>query len=299
MGVGSFSVFEQQRPTPTYIYRLQQALLELGSYALPVQQAAFFDLDKTILATSSSLAFSKPLYEQGLIKRADVVKSAYRQFVFTIAGATHEQTERMRQHLSALVTGWEVKDLQRLIEDSLEESITPLVHEEILTVLKRHQADGHKVVIVSASGNEIVGPISEILGADDFIATELEIFNGKYTGAITFYAYGENKVTAISAFATKHNIDLNASYAYSDSITDLPMLEVVGHPVVVNPDVALNEVALERSWPVIRCEKPVALKKPLLDYPEQRKKAVLGVTALALLTTWLVSRRKKNKRDAA
>ena len=264
-----------------------------------MQKAAFFDLDKTILATSSSLAFSKPLYEQGLIKRADVVRGAYRQFVFTIAGATHEQTERMRHHLSALVTGWEVKDLQQLIQDSLIESISPLVHEEILAILKRHQADGYKVIIVSASGNEIVGPISEILGADDYIATELEIFHGKYTGAITFYAYGENKVIAINNYAEKHSIDLNASYAYSDSITDLPMLEVVGHPIVVNPDAPLNEVAVERSWPVIRCEKPVALKKPLIDYPDQRKKAVLGVTALALLTTWLVSRRSKHKRDAA
>lgn len=269
------------------------------SYALPVRKAAFFDLDKTILATSSSLAFSKPLYEQGLIKRADVVKNAYRQFVFTIAGANHEQTERMREHLSALVTGWDVKELQSLIQDSLTESITPLVHEEILSILKRHQSDGYKVIIVSASGNEIVGPVSEILGADDFIATQLEIFNGKYTGAITLYAYGENKVQAITDYAEKHNIDLNASYAYSDSITDLPMLECVGHPVVVNPDSALNEVAAERSWPVIRCEKPVALKKPLIDYPDQRKKAALGVAALAIVATWILGRRNRNKRDAA
>ncbi len=264
-----------------------------------MQKAAFFDLDKTILATSSSLAFSKPLYEQGLIKRADVARNAYRQFVFTIAGASHEQTERMREHLSALVTGWDVKELQKLINDSLHGSITPLVHEEVLNILKRHQEQGYKVVIVSASGNEIVGPVSEILGADDFIATELEIFNGKYTGAIKFYAYGENKAEAIRNYAMKHNINLNDSYAYSDSVTDLPMLEVVGHPIIVNPDAALNEVAAERSWPVIRCEKPVALKKPLLDYPEQRKKAMLGVTALAILSTWMLSRRKKNRRDAA
>ena len=264
-----------------------------------MQKAAFFDLDKTILATSSSLAFSKPLFEQGLIKRADVVRSAYRQFIFTIAGATHEQTERMRQQLSALVTGWDVKELQQIINESLSQSITPLVHEEILTILKQHQADGYKVVIVSASGNEIVGPVSEILGADAFIATELEAIEGKYTGVITFYAYGENKVKAIQAYAESHNINLNASYAYSDSITDLPMLEVVGHPIIVNPDSALNEVAAERSWPIIRCEKPVALRKPLIDYPDQRRKAVIGVTAIALLTTWLVGRRKKTKRDAA
>ncbi|MEN9923546.1 MAG: hypothetical protein RIS09_1060 [Actinomycetota bacterium] len=267
-------------------------------YALPVQRAAFFDLDKTILATSSSLAFSKPLYEQGLIKRADVVRNAYRQFIFTIAGASHEQTERMREHLSALVTGWDVKELEVLIKDSLDGSITPLVHAEVVDLIKQHKANGDKVVIVSASGNEIVKPVSAMIEADDFIATELEIFHGKYTGAITFYAYGENKAIAIQKYAKEHNIDLAKSFAYSDSITDLPMLEVVGHPIVVNPDAALNEVAAERSWPVIRCEKPVALKKPLLDYPEQRKKAFITAAAVFTFFAWMLSRRKKQKRDS-
>ncbi len=256
--------------------------------------AAFFDLDKTILGTSSTLAFTKPLYEQGLIKRADVVQSAYRQFVFTIAGADHDQTERMRQYLSTLVAGWDVEMLHGVVNDSLSEQITPTVHAEALELIEYHKKQGHTVVIVSASGSEIVKPVAELLGADFTIATELEVFNGKYTGQISFYAYAENKARAIKDFAEDRGYDLANCFAYSDSITDLPMLEVVGHPNAVNPDSALKETAMDRSWPILRFEKPAALKRPIIDHPEQQK-ALVAIGIFAIFMTWWFKRRKAKR----
>ena len=268
----------------------------LGFYPWRVKSAAFFDLDKTILGTTSSLVFTKPLYDQGLIKRADVVRSAYRQFLFTSAASDHNQMEKMREYLSALVIGWDIAQLSSIIEDSLNDVITPTIHAEAAALIDHHHAAGRAVVIVSASGSEIVRPVARLLGADDVIATELETFNGKYTGAIHFYAYGDNKALAMREYAHKHHIDLSKSYAYSDSVTDLPMLEVVGKPSAVNPDAALREVATERGWPVLIFEKPMALRRPILDNPEQRKKAAITAGIVAVLLTFFFRSRSKRKR---
>ena len=232
-----------------------------------------------------------------MIKRADVVRSAYQQFLFTTADSDHQQMEKMREYLSALVTGWDVDQLTSIVLETLSDRITPTVHLEALELIANHKAAGRDVIIVSASGSEIVRPVAELLGADDAIATELEVFNGKYTGEITFYAYGENKAIAIREYAQNHGYNLAHSYAYSDSITDLPMLEVVGKPTAVNPDSALRNVAIERSWPVLTFEKPVALRRPIIDSPEQRKKAAVAAGLAAVGITWYQRQRSKKKRD--
>ena len=264
-----------------------------------MRTAAFFDLDKTILGTTSSLVFTRPLYDQGMIKRADVVRSAYQQFLFTTAASDHVQMEKMREYLSALVTGWDVDQLTSIVLESLNDRITPTVHLEALELIASHKAAGRDVIIVSASGSEIVRPVAALLGADDAIATELEIFNGKYTGEITFYAYGENKATAMREYAKAHDYDLSQSYAYSDSVTDLPMLEAVGKPTAINPDPALRSIAAERSWPVMTFEKPVALRRPIIDNPEQRKKAVVAASFVALGMAWFLRNRSKKKPNIA
>lgn len=261
-----------------------------------MRSAAFFDLDKTILATSSALAFTRPFYEQGLLKRADVVKSAYRQFVFTVGGADHDQTEKMRKYLSELVDGWEVTNLDRLVRESLDDLITPTVHLEALDLIKWHQSEGREVVIVSASGQEIVEPVAELLGVDAVIATRMGIRDGRYNGGIEFYAYGENKAIAMREYAAEHAVDLTSSFAYSDSITDLPMLQAVGNPFAVNPDSGLREVAVTQGWPVLTFEKPAALRRPIIDDPEQRKQALIAASVLALVIAWVVKRRKSKGR---
>ncbi len=213
--------------------------------------AAFFDLDKTIIARSSTFAFSRPFFAGGLITRGAVLRSTYAHFLFLVGGADHDQMERMRQYLSGLVAGWDVQQVRDIVAETLTELIEPLVYREATDLIAEHRRAGRDVVIVSSSGAEVVEPIGAMLGADHVVATRMVERGGRYTGEIAFYAYGENKATAVHELAAAHGYDLSASYAYSDSATDLPMLSAVGHPHAVNPDRTLRREAVERGWPVL------------------------------------------------
>ncbi|MBA2558695.1 MAG: HAD-IB family hydrolase [Propionibacteriales bacterium] len=223
--------------------------------------AAFFDLDKTIIAKSSALAFSRPFYQGGLISRSSVLRSGYAQFVFLVGGADHDQMERMRRYLSEQAAGWDVQTVKDIVADTLHHVVDPLVYAEAVSLIEHHHAEGRDVVIVSTSGAEVVEPIGQMLGADRVIATAMVQVDGRYTGEIEFYAYAGNKAVAIRALADEEAYDLASSFAYSDSATDIPMLEVVGHPYAVNPDKLLRKTAIERGWPVLDFTKPVQLRK--------------------------------------
>jgi HAD superfamily hydrolase (TIGR01490 family) len=223
--------------------------------------AAFFDLDKTIIAKSSTLAFSRSFYAGGLISRGSVLRSAYAQFVYLVGGADHDQMEKMRDFLSELCAGWDVQTVRDIVADTLHNIVDPLVFDEAVSLIEEHQLAGRDVVIVSASGSEVVEPIGDMLGADGVIATRLEIEDGKYTGRISFYAYAENKATAIEELARDKGYDLSRSYAYSDSVTDVHMLEIVGNPHAVNPDRELRKVAASRGWPVLVFTRPIELRR--------------------------------------
>jgi len=255
--------------------------------------AAFFDLDKTIIATSSAAAFSRPFFAGGLINRADVLRSAYAHFLFMMGGADADQTERMRAHLSNLVTGWDVATVSRIVEETLHEHIDPVVYAEAVELIDSHHAHGHDVVVVSASGSEVVEPIAAVLGADHVISSRMAVEDGRYTGSIDFYAYGENKAVAIRELAEDEGYDLAASYAYSDSVTDAPMLAEVGHGFVVNPDRALRRLAAEHGWGALTFTKPVALRSRLA--PATPALAAGGLVALAVVG-WLVWRSVRRRR---
>jgi HAD superfamily hydrolase (TIGR01490 family) len=252
--------------------------------------AAFFDLDKTVLAKSSSLAFAKPFYQGGLIGRADVMRSAYAQFVYLMSGATHDQMEAMRGYLSAMVTDWDVAKVQRIVSETLDSIVEPIIYEEAVALIREHQRLGRDVIIISSSGNEVVEPIGERLGVDLAIGTQMVVQDGRYTGEILFYAYGQHKAEAMEQLAQERGYDLADSYAYTDSVTDLPMLEVVGHPVATNPEKELEALALERGWPVVRFAKPVAMQTAL-ERPESRRAAALSIGAVALGLAWYAGRR--------
>ncbi len=223
--------------------------------------AAFFDLDKTVIATSSTLAFSRPFYAGGLINRRSVLRSAYAQFVYAVGGADHDQMERMRAFLSQMCAGWPVRTVQEIVADTVEHIVEPLVYDEAVTLIEDHHAAGRDVVIVSAAGAEVVQPIGDLLGADAVVATRMAVADGRYTGEIEFYAYAENKASAIREMAQRMGYDLQSSYAYSDSVTDLAMLETVGHAFVVNPDKELRRRARANGWPVLEFSRPVALHR--------------------------------------
>jgi len=224
-------------------------------------EAAFFDLDKTIIAKSSVLAFGKPFYREGLLSKSAIVKSIYAQIVFMLVGADEAKMEKLRESMLALTKGWSQEHIAEIVRETLDEVISPIVFAEALELFDQHHAAGRHVVIVSSSPAEVVAPLGEFLGADEVIATRAEIDEeGNYTGELAFYAYGPNKAVAVREIAAREGIDLASSYAYSDSITDLPMLEEVGRPVAVNPDKELAREAKERGWEVRFFDRPVRLR---------------------------------------
>ncbi|RVW00279.1 HAD-IB family hydrolase [Rhodococcus xishaensis] len=222
--------------------------------------AAFFDLDKTVIAKSSVLAFSKPFFAQGLITRRSVLQSSYAQFLFLLSGADHDQMERMRAHLTTMTAGWDVQQIRTIVAETLHDIVDPLIYAEATDLIADHKARGHDVVIVSASGEEVVSPIAGALGATHSTATRMVIEDGRYTGDVEFYCYGKGKVEAMQELAESQGYDLAQCYAYSDSVTDLPMLEVVGHPTAVNPDRALRRTASENGWPILSFSNPVSIR---------------------------------------
>jgi len=257
----------------------------------PGPSAAFFDLDKTILAKSSSFAFARPFYKEGLIGRSDVVRSAYAQFVFLASGADHDQMETMREYMSKLVTGWNVDKVKAIVGETLDDIVDPMVFQEAVDLIDEHKAAGREVIIISSSGTDIVEPIGERLGVDLAIGTQVAIEAGAYTGEILFYAYGEGKAEAMRSLAQERGYDLGACYAYSDSQTDLPMLEAVGQPVAVNPDAELRKVAVERGWPIVDFAKPVAMREQQTKRSAVAAGAGVAIGAVALGLTWYARRR--------
>jgi HAD superfamily hydrolase (TIGR01490 family) len=249
----------------------------------PVRTAAFFDLDKTVIAKSSTFAFSKPFFDQGLINRRTVLKSSYAQFLFLLSGADHDQMERMRIHLADMCTGWDVEQVKSIVGETLHDIVDPLVFAEAADLIADHKLCGRDVVVVSASGEEIVAPIARALGATHAMATRMVVEDGKYTGEVGFYCYGQGKVEAIRELAAQEGYALEHCYAYSDSITDLPMLTAVGHPTAVNPDRALRKESATRGWPMLTFSRPVSLRDrlPAPSGAAVATTAAVGVSALA------------------
>ncbi len=263
------------------------------------RSAAFFDLDKTIIAKSSTLAFSRPFYDGGLLSRRAVLRSAYAQFMFAASGADHDQLEKMRNYLTDMITGWDVAVVRQSVAETLHAIIDPIVYDEAVELIENHHAAGRDVVIVSASGTEVVEPIGEMLGADHVVATRLVEVDGRYTGEVEYYAYGPNKAKAMRELAEEHGYDLDTSFAYSDSETDAPMLEIVGHPFAVNPDKALRRIAEEKGWPILMFTSPVSMRARLGLDSRVAKLAAVGVVAAGVggIALALVSRRRRPARS--
>jgi HAD superfamily hydrolase (TIGR01490 family) len=254
------------------------------------REAAFFDLDKTVIARASMAAFGRTLYEHGFLSRTLLLRGLWAHLVFLHMGADEEKLARIRESVLALTKGWDQARIRAVVREALEEVIEPIIYAEALELIESHRSSGRSVVIVSASPAEIVEPLADYLEADHAIASRALVDDdGRYTGQLELYAYGRHKAEAMSHLAAAQGFDLSRSYAYSDSATDLPMLEAVGHPVAVNPDRELQRAARERDWEVRRFERPVRLRDRMPAPPPAATAAVGGgivVGATAVATVW-------------
>ncbi|MGQ0774061.1 MAG: HAD-IB family hydrolase [Pseudonocardiales bacterium] len=256
--------------------------------------AAFFDLDKTIIARSSALAFSRPFFQEGLVNRRAVLKSAYVHFMFLLAGADDEQMERIRARLTAQCAGWDVAQVAAIVEETLHDVVHPLVYAEATELIAEHRGRGEDVIVVSASGAEVVAPIAEMVGATHSVATRMVAHNGRYTGEVQFYCAGENKALAVRELAALRGYDLQRCHAYSDSISDLPLLEAVGRPTAVNPDRALRREAAARGWPILAFSAPVSLRARIPAPSGAQVAAVVGLGAVAAVGVAWYGRRRRH-----
>jgi len=244
--------------------------------------AAFFDLDRTVVARPSGLAFGRHFHRAGLINRTNLLRGYVAQTIYLLRGADEARMERWRLQGLELSRGQMRAGFGDVIEASMAEVIRPIIYREALDLLEWHRSRGRKIYLVSSSPEEVVCPIGRLLAVDGVIATRSKVDpEGRYVGELEFYSYGPAKAEAMRALAGAEGIDLARSWAYSDSITDLPMLEAVGHSVAANPDRELRRVAVARGWEVVRFRLPVQLNPLRLATATPRRRAALAATAVA------------------
>ncbi len=218
--------------------------------------AAFFDLDKTLMAGSSGMQFARIAARHGIVGRRQLASWAVEHLRYRLRGTTDARTAEVLRVARELIAGVPVRSLERMNPEVMA-AILPRVYPQMLEEVYAHQDAGRATFIVSAAGNGVVESLAAVLGMDGGIGTSYEVgdddaFTGRFEGP---FVYGPGKVEAMEAFAAEHGIDLAASYAYSDSLSDLPMLRAVGHPVAVNPDPPLAEIARETGWQTMRFER--------------------------------------------
>jgi HAD superfamily hydrolase (TIGR01490 family) len=217
--------------------------------------AAFFDLDRTLMAGSSAFQFGRAAYKSGLISRRQLARDAWENLLFRLRGSTDASTDALRDRVSGLLAGVRVRDLQRLAPDVLA-GVLPRLYPQMLAIAYEHQDAGRPIFICTAASQEMAELMAIVLTFDGAVGSVSEVRDGLYTGRPGGpFTYREGKAQAILDLAAREDIDLAASWAYSDSESDLPMLRAVGHPVAVNPDGPLGRVAREEGWEVLRFER--------------------------------------------
>ncbi len=252
----------------------------------PGRVLAVFDLDKTIIDTSASMAYRRPMAERGLISTTELLRIAALLGSYMFTSHTDENLEATKEALTSMIRNRDSATLRSIAEDALQEVIIPFVYTEARDFIAEHQKLGHATAIITASASVLVAPIARELGADHLIATELEEIDGKFTGNVLHFNKGQAKVDKLMELVDAKGYDLKASYAYSDSHTDLPMLEAVGHPYAVNPDRQLRKIALSRGWPVEFFSRPEPLFEPGKVLAGAGTIALLGAVATGLTLWW-------------
>ncbi len=238
-----------------------------GSDRVP-QGAAFFDLDRTLLVGASGPYISEALRHVGVLAGAANPLESVLFRVFNTIGETRPAMLLTRQG-ARMAKGWSI-DLVKRAADLAAEPLAAAVAPYAKPIFEEHRAAGRKLVIATTTPVDLVEPLAEALGFDDVIATKYGETEGRYDGTIDgLFVWGKDKARAVAEYADAHGIDLDASYAYSDSFYDVPLLSIVGHPTVVNPDPRMLAMATLRRWPVVHLDVPNGVPKLLGLEPQQ------------------------------
>ena len=245
---------------------------EASNGSRSTRPAAFFDLDKTLMAGSSGIYFARAAYETGMISRRRLARDLYENLRFRLRGSTDDRADDVRRRVGEMIAGVRVRDLQRLSPRVLA-GVLPRLYPQMLQRAYAHQDAGVPVFILTAASQEMADLLAHVLAFDGGLGSRSEIVDGHYTGRPAGpFNYREGKVLSMRDVAAREGIDLASSYAYSDSESDLPMLRAVRHAVVVNPDADLRRIADEEGWEVLH-----------LDRLGRRLKAIAVVTGAAVL----------------
>lgn len=224
---------------------------EYTSVASSGPSAAFFDLDRTLISGSSAFTLAIEARRAGLIPTSAFAKDAAGAVAFKLFGADDDTSDEVRARILSAVRGMRQNELQGLNAEVLPRLLAK-VRPEARRLLDRHRRAGRDTYIVSAAPQEIVEPLALSLGMTAGIGTRSRVLDGVYTGELDGpFCYGDGKVEAITELARWHSFELGQCYAYSDSASDLPMLDAVGHPVAVNPDARLERHARRHGWPIV------------------------------------------------
>jgi HAD superfamily hydrolase (TIGR01490 family) len=263
--------------------RAPRDLARLEAERAASASAAFFDLDRTLMEGSSAFQFGRAAYRAGLMSRRQLVSDGWANLRFRLRGSTDEDTIALRDRVSASLAGVRVRDIERLGADVLA-GILPRLYPQMLSAAYEHQDAGRRTYIVTAASIELAQLLAQVLRFDGGIGSRYsEVVDGVHTGRpVGEFVYRSGKARAITALAEREGIDLAASYAYSDSESDLPMLRAVGHPVAVNPDAALARVAREEGWEVLRFERLGRRLKAALALSTAAAAGGVGSAALAI-----------------
>lgn len=246
--------------------------------------AAFFDLDKTLMQGSSGFQFARAARQAGVLGRRQLAADALANLRYRLRGASDAQSEQLRQRIAAALEGVRVRDLDRLAAHILQ-GILPRLYPQMLRIAYEHQDAGRPVYIVTAAAQDLAEVLARVLGFDGGLGSHLSaVQDGVYTGQVTGnFLYGGAKAVAIRELAARDGIDLADSYAYSDSVSDLPMLRAVGHAVVVNPDAELLALAHEGGWDVVRLDR---LRRRLMAAIVVGVAGTASGVTVALLRPW-------------
>ena len=250
-------------------------------------RAAFFDLDKTLIAKSSLVAFGPEFHARGLINKRVALTIVLNNLLFQRFGADEEKLAKIRESTLKITKGWDHLEVKKIVAETINDIVEPLIYREALDLIDFHLGCGDEVWLVSMSPSEVVEPFAELLGLTGAVASRARIdAEGRFTGELEYFNNGANKAESIRALAAERGIDLADSFAYSDSETDVPMLRAVGHPFAVNPDRTLAKIAHDESWPVLSFTHPVTARR-------RRSHTPFLVSALALATLTVLNGRRR------